>query len=103
MGWIEPKDKMPPEGLQVLLELSGRGIDEHGVHIVADHDFYLGTWILPVGEEEGHWLIENNNELWGVTVFAWMPLPKPPLKKTWQGGQDGRRTEAVYQAGANPA
>ena len=76
MGWIEPKDKMPPEGLQVLVELSGRSIDEHGVHLVSDHDFYIGTWILPVGEEAGHWLIENNYELWGVKIHAWMPLPK---------------------------
>lgn len=76
MGWIEPKDKMPPEGLQVLVELSGRSIDEHGVHLVSDHDFYIGTWIHPVGEEKGHWFIENQREIWALNVHAWMPLPK---------------------------
>ena len=57
MAWIDPHDKMPPEGLQVLLELSGRSIDEHGVHLVSDHDFYLGAWIHPAGEEKGTGLL----------------------------------------------
>ena len=76
MGWIDVNDKMPPEGLQVLLELSGRSIDEHGVHLVSDHDYYLGTWIHPVGEDKGHWLIDSQHEIWSLTVHAWMPLPK---------------------------
>lgn len=76
MGWIDPKDKMPPEGLQVLLELSGRSIDEHGVHLVSDHSFYIGTWIHPVGQEKGEWLIESQNEIWARRIHAWMPLPK---------------------------
>mgnify|MGYP007013883300 CR=1 FL=1 len=76
MAWIDPKDKMPPEGLQVLLELSGQSIDEHGVHLTSDHDFYIGTWIHPVGEETGRWLIETSTDMWLLTVHAWMPLPK---------------------------
>lgn len=76
MGWIRPKDKMPPEGLEVLVEMSGYGLDNIGVHIGADHDFYLATWIHPVGEEKGHWLIETSSDFWHPTIHAWMPLPK---------------------------
>ena len=75
MAWIDVNDKMPPEGLQVLVELSGRGLQE-GVQVMADHDFYLGTWIHPVGEETGHWLIDTSTDLWYPVVHAWMPLPK---------------------------
>lgn len=76
MGWIKPEDKMPPEGLQVLVEASGRGRDDIGVQIVADHDFYLASWIHPVGEDKGHWLIDSSSDFWGMHVHAWMPLPK---------------------------
>lgn len=76
MGWIAPSDRMPPEGLNVLVEMSGRGTDDIGVQIVADHDFYLASWIHPVGEEEGSWLIETNSNYWSTEIHAWMPLPK---------------------------
>lgn len=76
MSWIRPEDKMPPEGLRVLVEASGRGRDDIGVQIVADHDFYLASWIHPVGEEKGHWLIDSSSDFWGMNVHAWMPLPK---------------------------
>lgn len=76
MGWIVPEDKMPPEGLQVLLEISGMGTDEHGVTVYADHMFTVGCWILPVGETEGLWNIQTRSEFYDPTVHAWMPLPK---------------------------
>lgn len=76
MGWIDPSDRMPPEGLGVLVEMSGRGTDDIGVQIVADHDFYLASWIHPVGDDEGHWLIETNSNYWSPEIHAWMPLPK---------------------------
>lgn len=76
MGWIVPKDKMPPEGLQVLLEFSSMGTDEHGVTVYADHMFTVGCWILPVGETEGLWSIQTRSEFYDPVVHAWMPLPK---------------------------
>lgn len=76
MSWIRPEDKMPPEGLLVLVEASGDGVDDIGVRIVADHDFYTAAWIHPVGEEKGFWNIDTRSKLWSVTVHAWMPLPK---------------------------
>lgn len=76
MGWISIKDKYPPEGLQVLLELSGQCIDEHGVMCVADHGFHIGSWIIPTGKDEGEWLIDTRYDLYEPTVHAWMPLPK---------------------------
>lgn len=76
MSWIIPSDRMPPEGLSVLVEMSGRGTDDIGVQIMADHDFYLATWIHPVGEEEGFWNIDSSSHFWGMEVHAWMPLPK---------------------------
>lgn len=75
MGWIDPKDKMPPEGLNVLVELSGSGLLD-GVRVVADHDFYTAAWIHPVGDENGFWNIDTKTDLWHPTIHAWMPLPK---------------------------
>lgn len=79
MGWIPIEEKYPPEGLHVLLEVSGWFSCNYGV--MADHSFYIGTWIVPVGEEEGHWLIRDASEdgaghLIDPEVHAWMPLPK---------------------------
>ena len=76
MGWIEPKDKMPPEGLHVLLEVSGYGTGNHGEAIMADHSFYIGTWILPVGQDEGEWFLQSESTIFNPEVHAWMPLPK---------------------------
>ena len=78
MGWIEPNDRMPPEGLEVLLEISGQRIDEHDCVLYYDHSYVLGTWLLPVGEEKGRWLIHTESELleYSLVVHAWMPLPK---------------------------
>ena len=99
MGWIDPHDKMPPEGLQVLLELSGRSIDEHGVHLVSDHDFYLGSWIHPAREEKGHWLIECKNEIWALRIHAWMPLPKHYQQKemTYEPEEDDLMEHAMFE------
>ena len=52
MGWIDIKDKMPPEGLHVLVEASGWCIDEHKCTLLADHGFYIGCWLIPKGETE---------------------------------------------------
>lgn len=76
MSWILPSDRMPPEGLNVLVEMSGYGTGDKGERIVADHDFYLATWIHPVGEDKGEWFIETTSSYWNPTIHAWMPLPK---------------------------
>ena len=79
MGWIDINDKYPPQGLQVLLEVSGT----FGGGLLADHSFYIGSWIVPQGKTEGNWLIYDNcdsdlgdNHLAYPTVHAWMPLPE---------------------------
>lgn len=41
MGWIRPEDRMPPEGLQVLLEVSGLTTAPYS--LVWDHDFCLAA------------------------------------------------------------
>ena len=79
MGWIEPSDRMPPQGLNVLLEVSGSISSPYSM--VADHAFYIGSWIVPSGHTEGEWLIwdscdEENYHLICPEVHAWMPLPK---------------------------
>lgn len=51
MGWIPIEDKYPPEGLQVLVEMSSRGIDKDRCQVMADHGFYIATWIVPEGKE----------------------------------------------------
>lgn len=76
MGWIKPEDKMPPEGLNVLVEVSGYGTGDHGERIVADHDFYLASWIHPTGEDHGSWFLETRSDYWSPEIHAWMPLPK---------------------------
>lgn len=83
MGWIRPEDMMPPEGLQVLLEVSGLYTASYG--LMADHSFMLGTWIVPDGSDQGEWLLWDNSNcnvgcddghICDPTVHAWMPLPK---------------------------
>ena len=79
MGWIDCNDRLPPEGLNVLLEVSGPFAAPYG--LVADHDFYIGCWIIPHGETERVWLITDGHEgmdyhLYSPTVHAWMPLPR---------------------------
>lgn len=79
MGWVDINDRMPPEGLQVLIEASGRYNAPYS--LIADHAFFLGTWLVPNGETEGHWLIydgtlEDDHHMIEPTVHAWMPLPK---------------------------
>ena len=78
MGWIRPEDKLPPEGLRVLAEVSGSGTGTHGERIAADHCFYLATWIIPEGKTEDYafWAIDTEVKLWDLTIHAWMPLPK---------------------------
>lgn len=77
MGWIDIKDKMPPEGLEVLLEVSGLGVGEHGEAVQADHSFYLGCWIISdMPDDDGHWLLDSRSEIFDPTVHAWMPLPR---------------------------
>lgn len=76
MGWILPEEKMPPEGLNVLVEASGYGTGDKGERIVADHDFFLAAWIHPTGEDHGSWFLETTSDYWHPTIHAWMPLPK---------------------------
>ena len=75
MGWIDIKDKYPPEGLLVLVEMSGSSLDENGCMVVSDHSFELAAWVVPVGKTEGLWVF-NGQEYNFPQVFAWMPLPK---------------------------
>ena len=74
MGWININDRMPPEGLHVLLEVSGWCASGYG--LVCDHSVKLGCWIIPQGEDEVEWLIDTDNEILSPEVHAWMPLPK---------------------------
>lgn len=79
MGWIPIEEKYPPQGLNVLLEVSGTFSAGYG--LVADHSFFIGAWIVPSGQTEGEWLIwdscdEDNYHLICPKVHAWMPLPK---------------------------
>lgn len=75
MGWIPIEDKYPLEGLQVLVEMSSRGIDKDKCQVMADHGFYIATWIVPEGKE-GEWLIQTSTDFWKPNVHAWMPLPR---------------------------
>ena len=84
MSWILPSDRMPPEGLNVLVEMSGYGTGDKGERIHADHDFFLATWIHPVGEDKGEWFIETTSSYWNPTIHAWMPLPKHYQQKEFQ-------------------
>lgn len=81
MAWIRPEDRMPPSGLEVLVEASGY----YCGGVVADHSFHLATWIgNPDGGREPFWLIDgaykdfdgDYHELSDPEIHAWMPLPK---------------------------
>lgn len=78
MGWIPLEKMYPPEGLHVLVEASGWFSGGWG--LMADHSFYIGRWIIPKGETEGHWILKDSSEdgshLIYPEVHAWMPLPK---------------------------
>ena len=81
MAWITPDEMMPPEGLDVLLEVSG-SIVGGTCGMVADHDFFIGAWIVPNGGKTApHWMIwagcdgEPEKVIY-PTVHAWMPLPR---------------------------
>ncbi len=82
MSWIPIEEKYPPQGLQVLVEASGYYGGSLGV--VADHSFYIGSWVVPEGEE-GDWVLWDNSNcnvgpdsghIFHPKVHAWMPLPK---------------------------
>lgn len=79
MGWIDINEKYPPQGLDVLLEVSGEICAPY--RMFADHAFFIGSWIVPEGQTEGDWLIydscnDDNYHFTNPTVHAWMPLPK---------------------------
>ena len=79
MGWITLEDRMPPEGLEVLLEVSG--LTTAPYNQAWDHDFCLGCWIVPEGSTEGFWLLRDgikgdDYHLIDPEVHAWMPLPR---------------------------
>ena len=80
MGWIDVNEMMPPEGLEVLLEVSGFFTNTNCSER-ANHGFFIGSWIVPEGTNEGEWLIwdscsEENSHFIDPEVHAWMPLPK---------------------------
>lgn len=91
MGWIDVNDRMPPEGLEVLLEVSGWTTAPYSE--IWDHDFCLGSWIVPE-RKEGRWLLRDGLEgddyhIISPKVHAWMPLPehyKP--KESFRQGED---------------
>lgn len=81
MGWIKPEDRMPPDGLMVLIEASGYITNS----VIADHSYYLATWIAsPDGGRDPFWLVHSAHEVYpghivkfeDPEVHAWMPLPK---------------------------
>lgn len=94
MGWINSKEQLPPEGLQVLVEASGQF--DSCYSSFADHDFFIATWIKPE-REEGFWNIydstkplihEKESHLINPTIFAWMPLPEHYQPKEMFGEPD---------------
>lgn len=92
MGWISVEDRMPPQGLSVLVEASGY-FTECGYSMLADHDFFLGSWIVPTHKTEGEWLLYSNcgkfeGWLTDPEVHAWMPLPKHYGQQTTFGTED---------------
>lgn len=99
MGWIDPAEKKPPEGLVVLVEMSGQGVDDIGVRIVADHDFYLATWIHPVGEDNAKWFIDTKSTFWNPTIHAWMPLPKhyQPKENSYEPSTEPEMEEPMFE------
>ena len=97
MGWIDADERKAPEGLQVLCEVSGMGIDEHGVTVCADHDFYLGCWLVPVGEDEGLWSLDTRAEFYDPTVHAWMPLPKHYQPQTIFSQEEDLMEHAMFE------
>ena len=79
MAWIPISEKLPPRGLNVLLEVSGHYTGPFSM--LADHDFFIGSRLSPKDGEE-QWLIydkcgiDDNMHIIYPTVHAWMPLPK---------------------------
>ena len=76
MGWIPIEQRMPPEALHVLMEISGMTTDSHGCTCYYDHGFVIGCWIIPQGEKEVRWLLNTREEVYDPEIHAWMPLPK---------------------------
>lgn len=74
MGWIDINDKYPPEGLLVLVEMSGRSLDKFGCTVIDDHAFNLASWVVPYGSE-GKWVFHGQDYSF-PEVYAWIPLPK---------------------------
>lgn len=80
MGWIDVNDKMPPSGLEVLVEASGYITQS----IRADHSFFIGCFIKYDDDREPEWFLSYAYHEWkdhwvafdNPTVHAWMPLPK---------------------------
>lgn len=77
-GWISVEDRLPDEGVRVLVfcKVAGPCVAYRGIE----------TWGLEEGEQPTvKWLIETDpvpvdchrSGLWDEVV-AWMPLPPPP-------------------------
>lgn len=97
MGWIEPKDMLPPKGLLVLLEISGKSVDKHGTFLTRDHGFAIGSWLEPVGEPEGRWNIHDGRDIFGLEVHAWMPLPKHFTRKELFKDYEDQMEHALFE------
>lgn len=97
MGWIDINDRMPPEGLSVLLEISGRCIDDQGITLMADHDFCIGSWIVPSGETAGEWLLETSFKYFLPTIHAWIPLPRHYQPKEYDTEDDDQLEHAMFE------
>lgn len=91
MSWIPISEKLPPRGLDVLLEVSGRYSAPYS--IIADHSFFIGSLIKT--EPEIEWLIwdscdEDNHHILFPEVHAWMPLPRHYQQpETFEPSEDG--------------
>ena len=99
MGWIDVNDKLPPEGLQVLLEVSGRYTGRG--NIVADHGFFIGTYIVPESADPG-WIIddastESDGHILYPEVHAWMPLPKHFAKQELFTQEEDMMEHAMFE------
>lgn len=100
MGWIDIKDKYPPQGLNVLLEVSGMFAAPY--RMIADHGFFIGSWIVPESKTEGEWVIydscgEDDYHFVDPEVHAWMPLPRHFAKNDIFDSEDDMMEHAMFE------
>ena len=67
-GWVDPKDRLPIVGENVLVYWRNETHDKNYYDI--SHLLYDGTFMT----------LDSYKKPW-IKVLAWMPLPQPPYKE----------------------